>query len=160
MLRTRFRVNLHSTDAWKLSDSNGIRSYNHVVNKRTLYHLVNYRVIVYKLSGCRFESLIYPISHTESTRSKETGNIWHKCIDNIITKCFTICWSEHVSDTCTICDFSIDFRCFRERIVMWKTAKFLIFHLVTLVTHFVIVMVVLLEFHGQKMCQGHHPGHV
>ena len=33
----------------------------------------------------------------------------------------------------------------------------MIFSSVTLVTHFLIVMVVLLDFLGQKMCQGHHP---
>ena len=27
----------------------------------------------------------------------------------------------------------------------------------TLVTHFLIMIVVSLDFHGQRMCQGHHP---
>ena len=53
MSRTSFRVNLHSitwlnfkellarsrSNIWSLSDSNGIRSYNHLVRKRTLHHL-------------------------------------------------------------------------------------------------------------------------
>ena len=34
-----------------ISDSNGIRTYNHLVRKQTLNHLV----FVYKLSGCWFE---------------------------------------------------------------------------------------------------------
>ena len=33
----------------------------------------------------------------------------------------------------------------------------MIFSSVTLVTHFLIVMVVLLDFLGQNMCQGYHP---
>ena len=35
--------------------------------------------------------------------------------------------------------------------------KILIFSSVTLVTQFLMVMVMLLDFHGQEMCQGHHP---
>ena len=38
-----------------------------------------------------------------------------------------------------------------------RQRKFLIFSLVTLVTNFVIVMLESLDFHGQRMCQGHHP---
>ena len=37
----------------------------------------------------------------------------------------------------------------------WK--KFLIFSPVNLVTHFQIVMVVLFDFHRQRMSQGYHP---
>ena len=37
------------------------------------------------------------------------------------------------------------------------STKFLIFSSVTSVTHFMMVMVVLLDFHGQRMCEGHHP---
>ena len=62
MSRTNFRVNLHSTvclnvnellarsrhHIWSLSDSNGIRTRNHLVPKRILNGC--------KLSGCGFES--------------------------------------------------------------------------------------------------------
>ena len=48
---------------WSLSDSNGIRTRNHLVRKRTLNHLAklaeNSWVFVYKLSGCGFESRSY-----------------------------------------------------------------------------------------------------
>ena len=37
------------------------------------------------------------------------------------------------------------------------STKFLIFSSVTSVTHFMMVMVVLFDFHGQRMCEGHHP---
>ena len=39
-------------DIWSLSDSNGIRTHNHLVPKRTLNHLVFH----YELSDCGFES--------------------------------------------------------------------------------------------------------
>ena len=35
--------------------------------------------------------------------------------------------------------------------------KFMTFPLVTLMTHILIVMVILLDFHWQIMCQGQHP---
>ena len=68
MLRTSFRVNLHSIvclivkkllapsrrHIWSLSDSNGIRTFNYLVRKRTLNRLA--KVFIYKLSGCGFES--------------------------------------------------------------------------------------------------------
>ena len=68
MLRTSFRVNLHSIVClivkkllapsrrliWSLSDSNGIRTYNYLVRKRTLNRLA--KVFIYKLIGCGFES--------------------------------------------------------------------------------------------------------
>ena len=31
------------------------------------------------------------------------------------------------------------------------------FYSITLMTHFLMVMVVLLDFYGQRICQGHHP---
>ena len=72
MSRTSFRVNLHSIVSlnvkellagsrchiWSLSDSNGIRTHNHFVRKRTLNHLarlgkwLNVWVFIYELSGC------------------------------------------------------------------------------------------------------------
>ena len=46
---------------------------------------------------------------------------WTKAyIDGIVTKFFTIYWSEHVNDSCTSYDFSINFRCFRERIIIGR----------------------------------------
>ena len=44
----------------------------------------------------------------------------------------------------------------RENLHVKDKTKFMIFFSATLVTHFLIVMVVLLDFHGQRMCQGHH----
>ena len=43
-------------DIWSLSDSNGIRTHNHLVRKRTLNHLAKLAKFVYKLSGLGFES--------------------------------------------------------------------------------------------------------
>ena len=44
-------------DIWSLSDSNGIRTHNYLVRKRTLNHLAKVaKPFVYKLSGCGFES--------------------------------------------------------------------------------------------------------
>ena len=72
MSRTSFRVNLHSIVSlnvrrllayiWSLSDSNGIRTRNLLLRKRTLNHStqrsvwLNGWVFVYELSGCEFES--------------------------------------------------------------------------------------------------------
>ena len=45
-------------DIWRLSDSNVIRTHNHLVCKRTLNNLAKLAsgsVFVYKLSGCGFE---------------------------------------------------------------------------------------------------------
>ena len=75
MSRTSFRVNPDSLVClnvkellarsrryiWSLSDSNEIRTHNHLVHKRTLNHLaklaslVNGWVFVCELSGCGFE---------------------------------------------------------------------------------------------------------
>ena len=71
MSRTSFRVNLHSIvclnakdvisecHIWRLTDSNEIRSYNHLLRIWTLNHLaklangcLNGWVFVYELSGC------------------------------------------------------------------------------------------------------------
>ena len=55
-------------DIWSLSDSNGIRTHNHLVRKRTLNHLakrpvwLNGWVFVYELSRCGFESRYCHIS--------------------------------------------------------------------------------------------------
>ena len=49
-------------DVWSLSDSNGIRSHNHLVRERTLNHLAKlaglakWLSVLYGLSGCGFES--------------------------------------------------------------------------------------------------------
>ena len=45
----------------------------------------------------------------------------------------------------------------RENRHVKDKTEFMIFSLVTLVIHFLIVMVGLLDFQGQRMCQGHHP---
>ena len=45
----------------------------------------------------------------------------------------------------------------RESPHLKNKTEFMIFFSVTLVTHFLTVMVVLLDFYGQRMCQGHHP---
>ena len=65
--------------------------------------------------------------------------------------------SEHINDSCTMYDFRIDLWCVRENRHVKDRKKCLIFSLVNLVTHFFIVMVVLLDFHGERMYQGHHP---
>ena len=44
----------------------------------------------------------------------------------------------------------------RENRHVKDRGKFLFFSSVTLVTHFLIVTVVLFDFHWQRMCQGHH----
>ena len=44
------QVSVTLTHFWSLSDSNGIRTHNHLVRKRTL------RVFGYELRGCGFES--------------------------------------------------------------------------------------------------------
>ena len=79
MTRTSFKVNLHPTVCLNvkellarsrrhirsLSDSNGIRTSNHLVCKWTLtdlaklVSLLNGWVFVYKVSGCGFESCWY-----------------------------------------------------------------------------------------------------
>ena len=77
MSRTSFRVNPHSIvclnvrevlarsrgHIWSLSDSNVIRTHNHLVRKWTLNYLAKLAklwlsgwVFVYELSGCGFES--------------------------------------------------------------------------------------------------------
>ena len=76
MSRTSFRVNLHSKvclnveellagnrrHIWSFSDSNEIRTHNHLVRKRTLNHLAcwpvwpNGWVFVYELTPCGFQS--------------------------------------------------------------------------------------------------------
>ena len=67
MSRTSFRVNPHSIVCLNvkehlarsrrhissLSDSNGIRTHNHLVHKRTINHLAK---LANELSGCGFES--------------------------------------------------------------------------------------------------------
>ena len=78
------------------------------------------------------------------------------CVVSIVTKCFTICWFENVNGSCTIYDFSINFRCLRENRHVKDRTKFMIFSSVTLVTNSLIVMVMFLDFPGQGTCQGHH----
>ena len=56
-------------DIWSLSDSNGIRTHNHLVRKRTLNHL-NGWVFVYELSCCGFESRYFHVKVTK------TGLLW------------------------------------------------------------------------------------
>ena len=69
MSRNSFRVNLHFIICMnvkellgQIKESNGIRTYNHLVRKRTFNHLaktsqwLNGWVFVYKLSVCEFES--------------------------------------------------------------------------------------------------------
>ena len=55
-----FQIFRNSGKRWKLiglSDSNGIRTHNHLVRKRTLNHSTKLaRLFVYELSGCWFES--------------------------------------------------------------------------------------------------------
>ena len=61
MSRTSFRVNLHYSlpecqgtpclkhvPYLKLSDSNGIRTHNHLVRKRTLNHLAKLAILAYQ----------------------------------------------------------------------------------------------------------------
>ena len=84
MSRKRFRVNLHSIvclnvkellarstcHIWSLSDSNVIRTHNHLVRKRTLNHLaklavcsVHLTLYVYHVTyAFQSESIIYPHS--------------------------------------------------------------------------------------------------
>ena len=50
-------------DIWSLSDSNGIRTHNHLVRKRTLNHLVDC-VLVYEVNGCGFESRSYHLGRS------------------------------------------------------------------------------------------------
>ena len=54
-----FQIFRNSGKRWKLiglSDSNGIRTHNHLVRKRTLNHSAKLaRLFVYELSGCWFE---------------------------------------------------------------------------------------------------------
>ena len=70
MSRTRFRVNPHYSclnvkellarnrgKIWSLSDSNGTRTHNNLVHKRTLNHLAKLaKMFIYELNGCAFES--------------------------------------------------------------------------------------------------------
>ena len=70
MSRASFRVNLHSIDAWmprnsllkagkrlsdSLSDSNGIRTHNYLVRKRTLNHLAKLALVIYLIVGLNFQ---------------------------------------------------------------------------------------------------------
>ena len=73
---------------WSLSDSNGTRSRNHLVCKRTLNHLPNRpslqtKWFVYELSGYEFESRCYHLKISKvffpSTNQKRLKNTF--CID-------------------------------------------------------------------------------
>ena len=97
MPRTSFRVNLHSVvclnvkellarsrrHIWSLSDSNVIRTYNHLVRKRTLNHLAK----LTKLVECSFTK-------------------WVVVGSNHVAVTFTL---VHNVDLCSCCDIILKF---------------------------------------------------
>ena len=69
-------------DTWSLSDSNGTRTHNHLVHKRTLSHLA--KVFVYKLSGCGFE---FPYCYLKSLffwqKKHQRWNLRHTLVEKL-----------------------------------------------------------------------------
>ena len=92
MSHTRFRVNLHSVvawilmiltqnrrDIWSLSDSNGIRTHNHLVCKRTLNHLakpVKWLSCVEYLSVWCIWLNVMIMSHTRFRLNPQSRVVW------------------------------------------------------------------------------------